>query len=421
MGENLSSVFRQTFQTYGVISDETEGIGTVMSFLSQVLFDRRSVMVILLPAIMYLSCLPNLKSIAPSIALASILMALTFVLVGVVIIMNWNVGFEIWKENHHSLDDFLREIDWKLVPLATCAIMYSLEGDQLILPIESAMENPDHFDFTLAVSMIFIALLFCIFSSVCVVAFGDVDDGSITAYLLDHQEGLRAGNETWWTNAQILLLTNVIVSFSLVFTYPLQLFPAIGLAGQIIANREEYDGSECCDEDIEFISDTENKDDEMVGLTSEEEEKSYDTITIPTDCNIKNSTEYVGYHSDVDMILEGDSVTLRLCMVTATFLVAIIIPHLKSLIALAGAVTGAATSLIIPPMLALKFVYIEKSKDVSFMTHENVKEKNRDNLFCMRVCFYIMLISVGVIYGVLGTISSIGDIISHYRQEPIDE
>ena len=82
-----------------------------------------------------------------------------------------------------------------------------------------------------------------------------------------------------------------------------------------------------------------------------------------------------------------------------------LIPHLESLVALAGVITGATTSLIIPPLLALKFVYIENGKDNSFITHENAKEKNRDNLFYMRIWFSTMLISVGAIYGVLGTVS----------------
>ena len=409
MGENLSSVFRQLLHSQESRSDNS------MLLLKTILCDRRGVMMILLPAILWLSSLPNLKSIAPSIALASLLMAFSFVLIGIVICMNWSMGLTRWRANHATLTDFVKEVDWKWVPLATCAIMYSLEGDQLILPIETAMTYPENFDTVLTVSMVFIAVLFCIFSSACIVAFGLVNDGSITAYLLDHEVELEADQGTNrmdgpFSLENILLLANVIVSLSLVFTYPLQLFPCIGLAGQIIVNRGNQEDKEGEEEDGCSIHGG--------GIELEEERLKLMPVVnrIYQATATGTSMEHVGGNTMIscidekgkctdELVMEGDSLLLRFSMVISTFLVAIIIPHLKSLIALAGAVTGAATSLIIPPLLGLKFVSMNR----------NEKMKGPLSL-SKRVCFYVFLIIIGVIYGVMGTISSIEDVISQYRK-----
>jgi hypothetical protein len=293
--------------------------------------------------------------------------------------------------------------------------MYSLEGDQLILPIESAMTYPENFDAVLVVSMVFIAALFCVFSSVCVVAFGVINDGSITAYLLDHAVELEAdqgvtNRDEVFGMGQILLVANVIVSLSLVFTYPLQLFPCIGLAGQIIVNQKDEkkiqgdeDGYSTYRGDIEL-------EEECLKLMPMVGGSSYQATTSGTTMKHIRRNRMMTCNDETDksadeLEMEGDSLFLRFSMVIATFFVAIVIPHLKSLIALAGAITGAATSLIIPPLLGLKFVFI----------HWDGKKENR-GLHCKRVCFYSILIIIGVLYGVLGTISSIKDIISQYQK-----
>jgi len=341
--------------------------------------DRRLIMVCLLPPVMILSSLPSLKSLAPSIALASFLMALSFVFIGVLICFNWEDGVDEWESSHASLRDYLDEINWKLVPLATCAIMYSLEGDQLIIPIESSMTNPRRFGKVLIFSFTIIGLLFCVFGSACSVAFGKVDNGSITAYLMDHRTELEGfhGSTMPLSPYQFLLLTNVIVSLSVFFTYPLQLFPAIGLSGQIVCrwiHNKRYN-----DLDNNHLSD------ESTALI---DFKPADKISN----GHENENEPI-----VDM--EGDSLLLRYCLVISTVVVAIVIPHLKALIALAGAVTGAATSLIIPPTLALKFTLKDEVKISKWRS----------------ILFYSLLIMIGWVYAIFGTISSVQDVISIYN------
>jgi len=274
--------------------------------------------------------------------------------------------------------------------------MYSLEGDQLILPIESAMERPQEFARAFTASMVLIGVLFCSFGSLCVVAFGHVDDGSLPAYLLDHNSELadfKAGGGNAISTLQIVLVANIIVSLSLLFAYPLQLFPALGLTGQIVARHQKA-----------------NREEQMKGEGTKEGDV----------CISMDDDECSGNEAAVSgMALEGDSLFLRFVLVMITYLIAMIVPHLQQLIALAGAITGAATSLIIPPTLALRFAIADFLLDVK----GNDESRTWGSLFLGAleskksrfVLFHVVLIVTGWFYGIFGTISSVKDLIDVYR------
>ena len=85
---------------------------------------------------------------------------------------------------------------------------------------------------------------------------------------------------------------------------------------------------------------------------------------------------------------------LRLTLVISTVLVALVVPGVKQMIGLAGAVAGASTALIIPPLLALHFSRVEQGhKDMAWPV--------------VRSYF---LIVVGVIIGVFGTAAAVYDV-----------
>jgi len=417
IGENLSSVFRQTMNPPSYDGGGGDTADGATSFFVELFCDRRTVMILLFPPILWLSLLPNLKSLAPSVALASILMALTFVLIGLVVSVNWNDGLTEYRDNHTTLQDFIEEIDWGFSPMASCAIMFSLEGTQLILPIESSMTHPERFKPVLIKSMIIIFAVFCLFSSLCIVAFGDVDDGSITAFLAADRSKLvkvDGGDGTfasYCSSLQILLLTNVIASLSLVFTYPLQLFPAIGLACQIVAAKEK----------MSVRSSKVNDSQEAVPLTSAMDiDTSYDAAsdsTISKKGEVTKEKPTRERNINNSMLIEGDSILLRSSLVITTFVVAAIVPQLQTLIALAGSVAGATTSLILPPLLALQMTLLDRQSAMRSNTKilpDSMWMCGMGQFFSQTV-FYSSLFVVGCIYGTLGTVYSIIDIISQYK------
>lgn len=123
ISEDVSSVIQHILSGDNP-TDSIDGKHEFVDFVS----NRRFIMIMLIPPILILSFLPTLRRLAPSIALATIFLVLSFILMGIIIIFNWNTGVEEYRSNHLFWSDFIKEINWKEAPIATCAIMYSLEG-----------------------------------------------------------------------------------------------------------------------------------------------------------------------------------------------------------------------------------------------------------------------------------------------------
>merc|ERR1711935_340371 len=111
-----------------------------------------------------------------------------------------------------------------------CAILYSFEGVCLILPVEKAMAEPQQFKKVFFWAMVFVAAIFSAVAGLCVHAFGEVTNGSVTAFLLEKFK--EDASVIWW-----LMVANTPVSFSVLFTYPLQLFPTLDLLGPKVAAK----------------------------------------------------------------------------------------------------------------------------------------------------------------------------------------
>ena len=220
---------------------------------------------------------------------------------------------------------------------------------------------------------------------------------------MDHRVELQPMK--MFSTYQILLLTNVIVSLSLLFTYPLQLFPAIGLMAQVVSRRDLDVRGE---EGISLQNGGSSSGNGGIAVSGRsldggDDIRSYDNESTAL-VQALDTTPDISTNTFVFMSgMEGDSIGLRVFLVLITFVVAIIVPRLKALISLAGAVTGSATSLIIPPMLALQFI-----KKVGTVERIGVSRKRVE-------IFYILLIIIGWTYGLIGTVSSIQDILSNHN------
>mmetsp|Transcript_21086 Transcript_21086/g.45733 ORF Transcript_21086/g.45733 Transcript_21086/m.45733 type:complete len:240 (+) Transcript_21086:2-721(+) len=127
-------------------------------------------------------------------------------------------------------------------------------------------------------------------------------------------------------------------------------------------------------------------------------------------------------------IIPGDSLYLRMGLVFATFLVAVIIPNVQVLISLAGALAGSSTALLIPPMLELALIdHLESKPDItaspkilppSQQNNPNASSFSRLCRFDISGKFWrkklkcFLLFWVGFVFMLIGAYASLSDIIS---------
>jgi hypothetical protein len=190
-----------------------------------------------------------------------------------------------------------------------------------------------------------------------------VNDGSITAYLINNADSLQ--------DAKKIGTVNLLLSVVVLFTYPLQMFPCHSLILRLmkrytpkeyvmIEDEDEEEGEEgfhvSQDDGINIGSSSKSSnrtandnynddsninpfekedDDDEDDDYGEDEEKQRGSITI----NRENE-------QDPPMI-----VRFRVMLVMITFLLALIIPNVATLISFSGSITGTAVAILLPPIL----------------------------------------------------------------------
>lgn len=330
------------------------------------------VMTVALPFIMALTFIRSLKALTPVMVFATILLFSGFGIIGYSI-------FAVWANRPRESI----ELEWTSVPLAICAVLYSYEGICLILPIESAMKHPKQFKKVFGSAMTCVAVIFALFANICFCAFGSVDNGSITAFLL---EKYKDDNHL----IVYVMAANIAVSLSVLFTYPLQLFPTIELLGPKISklvwklthrrevhyqednNFDEFDltgfermpplpeheEASLSSHDNARISEYNTNTNQICdGFEEGNNDESMDDVRASL---ISNITEALSEQ------IAGDSLPLRMILVFGTYLVAVIVPNVQALISLSGAVAGSSTALLVPPILELALIeHLESLNDAT--------------------------------------------------------
>jgi amino acid permease len=377
------------------------------------------VMTLALPFIMGLSFIPSLKSLAPVMAMGTIMLLISFICVGVIIGDEWEVR-----------PTTTVQVNPPLVPLAVCAILYSYEGICLILPVESAMKEPQHFKKVFIAAMTSVAVILAVFAAICVITFGNVTSGSVTAFLLGAYED--DPTVTFW-----LMVANTAVSLSVLLTYPLQLFPALEILAPAMVNRlpwgEKPDLKDDQDDDFsafeplpplpehgypsldELPPNMEHNYDDY-----DESERNEDEAASDKDTDDNNSMSAMSSMVSLmpKMIMPGDSPLLRAMLVLMTYLVAVIVPNVQSLISLAGALAGSSTALLIPPILELAWI---RHLETDLVPEESQEEEKLwlGGVFSNirwsweKVKCYLMLL-LGLIFMLFGTYASLADIVRIY-------
>jgi len=288
-------------------------------------------------------------------------------------------------------------------------------------------------------------IIFLLVAAFCVMAFGKVSSGSITAFLVEQQQKGGGGDEE--ENLQILNLANLLVSLAVLLTYPLQLYPSYELIGPAVAKYFTNKGSMRLPVDDDDDDDEEggadgyvaaNSDDEggvnaMAGRLSptpadvqapfsdEDAEESQrrrgsEGIMITDTLNSAQphaETSYWNYYGTS----YGDTPTIRIVLVLITYLIAIVVPNVQLLVSVAGAVSGSATGLLVPPLLQRAYwKKMEREERQQQLQEEGSSTFAYGYWYYQRrrlTCYILFLL--GCIVLVIGSTSSIWDIVKVYR------
>ena len=395
------------------------------------------VMSMALPVILGLSLIPSLKLLAPVMAVGTVLLLVSLAALGVIVEKEWD-----------SRPAQPPAMDISKVPLALCAIIYSYEGICLILPVESAMQKPSKFGAVFVFTMVTVAMAYVVVAVTCVYTFGNVTSGSLTAFLLENFN--NDSSVTAWVN-----IANAAVSFSVLLTYPLTLFPAVELLGLALersnsllanllrGNAVEKDGDDSSSLDA-FEPLPPLPEDDVASMESLPMEHHYGQETTESSPpQVDNEAEEAASASGISslasmmpkMTLPGDSPQLRALLVLMTYVIAVVVPNVQALISLAGALAGSSTALLIPPLLELAWIeHLEhceqraptsssSSASISASPHiiRTTMSKRRNsrwttsgnNYWKEKGKCYVLLV-LGAIFMCIGTFASISDIVKIY-------
>lgn len=375
------------------------------------------VITMVLPAAIALTCLPNLKVLAPVMSLATMTLFAGFSVLTVLVVQQW-------PDRPQPYPTEIQQ--WGNVPLAICAVLYSFEGICLILPIETSMADGTQFEKVFIGAMTASAIIFALVGALCVVAFGPISSGSITAYLLEQADGDG--------DLEMLFMANTLLSVAVLLTYPLQLFPSYELVGpllakhfsaNIIATAEDDDGDgESGSISMHHVG-THNgylaassDDGGAVAAPPNVDEAPFsDEEPLATQSNEETTSadneEYDYWHYFGTSY--GDTPAVRAGLVLVTYLFAIVVPNVQLLVSLAGAVSGSATGLLVPPLLQLAHLKQTERQEALDQAENDYETPGYGSWYYQRrrmECYVLLLL--GCIVLIIGTTASLRDIVLAY-------
>ncbi|KAF4041917.1 Transmembrane amino acid transporter protein [Phytophthora infestans] len=176
--------------------------------------NERQLIFAIFPVLLMLSWVRTLRRITPFSSLANLA-----VLSGIIIVFYYSIDY--WKHPKTPRESSLL-VDWSKLPEFYGTAVYSFEGIGLVLPIQNAMAEPERFPRVLALCMVAILVLFLFIGEVPTIAFGRIDNGSMTAVLHDYCEG--------W----LVTMANVALAFACTLSFPIQFYPAIDVLERML-------------------------------------------------------------------------------------------------------------------------------------------------------------------------------------------
>ena len=315
-------------------------------------------MTMALPLVMALSSLASLRTMAPFSALGGLTLATGIALIGIIVVQDWS-----------SRPMPPPSFAWHNAPQAVSAVLFSYEGISLVMPIETSMAKPQQFRDVFWGSKVVVCSTFILVAGTCILAFGHVANGSITAFLLSNYSGHG-------TRYYLLTAANTVTGLSVLLTYPLQMFPALQLVGPYFAKNDN--GNE--EEDVEDVA--------LVGTDNGDTNGQNGTTT--GDSGTSSPQE-----QQQGTGIPGDTPWLRLGYVLTTYLVAVLVPNVQLLISLVGALAGSSTALLIPPLVEYEF-----------------RRRHHGSLLSKSRC--LLVFGLGVCFMVVGTTTTVISIVQAY-------
>uniref|UniRef100_A0A7S3L0B0 Amino acid transporter transmembrane domain-containing protein n=1 Tax=Amphora coffeiformis TaxID=265554 RepID=A0A7S3L0B0_9STRA len=317
------------------------------------------------------------------------------------------------------------------------------------------MKYPSHFDFVFWLSMALVALCLASVAIVSVVCFGNVTNGSLTAFLLDNYQDGTNNRITEW-----IMFANTTVSLSVLLTYPLTMYPAIELLGPILQRNawlSRFFGGSPGVEDEDDLAAFEPlpplPEHDAVSQHELDEQHSYEiagplglggSVRQQDEDALSGISSFIGAGQTfftIHFVLPGDSAQLRVTLVLTTYLIAIGIPNVQALISLVGAMAGSSAALLIPPVLELAWVeHVEHIDEAMpntpfagaaspmpssphMLRKQKLRQKRKEQKWwdCgkywkTKVKCYVSF-TLGVVFLGIGTGFSVVDIVDIYRQK----
>ncbi|XP_066522851.1 neutral amino acid uniporter 4 [Hoplias malabaricus] len=182
-------------------SNRSDGAGpnAAVTVATPLDLDQRVYMVLLLPLLVVLSFVTDLRSMAALSAAANICMAISIVLIFTYVL--------------HDVGDPRRlpfVSTWSKFPFFFGTAIFAFEGIGVVLPLENQMKEPKRFSQALDIGMGIVIVLYVSLATLGYLCFGDDIKGSIT---------LNLPHDTWSN-----LLVKVLYSFGVYVSFAVQFF-----------------------------------------------------------------------------------------------------------------------------------------------------------------------------------------------------
>ncbi|EGZ22032.1 hypothetical protein PHYSODRAFT_488347 [Phytophthora sojae] len=341
--------------------------------------NERQLIFAIFPVLLMLSWVRTLRRITPFSGLANFA-----VLSGIAIVFYYSIDY--WKHPKIQPRQSPLLADWSQLPEFYGTAVYSFEGIGLVLPIQNAMAEPERFSRVLAICMLSILVLFLFIGEVPTIAFGRIDNGSMTAVLHDYCEG--------W----LVTMANVALAFACTLSFPIQFYPAIDVLERMLRHKSlmrpappaeparvalearrrrkakkkqqyrslhglegglDYDcDGQADDHDVILSASTSNKSRPLSLYSLQTMRQSFSPIaslaTVAAAASMSSSRSSVGCLERLVCNLspyECNRTLFRSMLCTSLMVIAVCVPDVGLLISLFGSVGSSMLAIVLPPVL----------------------------------------------------------------------
>jgi hypothetical protein len=236
-----------------------------------------------------------------------------------------------------------------------------------------------------------------------------IHEGSMVKFL----QMFYNGSEEYRTEHAIMTVVNLMISVAILFSYPLQLFPALEVVERCVFNIVSPDTgpqyrSVHVGADVELVAGTD------AGTAGNTYQQQTTVGPMHTTGERENGDDVVLY--PVNQIVWGGLSIATWCRVgciAITIIIPIIIPYVVFLIPIAGASTGALLAMIIPATMDLVLTARWKAATGA---------DNIDYLLTyqsLRLIINSVSICVGLFCAIFGTIYAFQELAEYYRNTEV--